>query len=85
MRGFKRLFLLSVMLFILSMLAPGNVIKVEAEETTSVAYEQSLEDSQYLRADVIERKYRYYYGRLQYRHWNRTRGKWVEDHWIDLT
>ena len=36
------------------------------------------------RADVIETHYRYHNGKLQYRHWNVTRGRWVEDDWIDL-
>lgn len=28
-------------------------------------------------------KYRTYYGKLQYRRWNVTKGKWVDPHWID--
>ena len=34
--------------------------------------------------EVIVKKYRYYNGKLQYRHWNETRGEWVEDHWINV-
>ena len=37
------------------------------------------------RADVIETKYRVYYGRIQYRRWNATRNRWVDPEWIDMT
>ena len=35
-------------------------------------------------ADVIILKTRIHNGVAQYRHWNETRGYWVEDDWIDL-
>lgn len=35
-------------------------------------------------SDVIVRKYRRKNGIFQYRHWNETKGCWVEDHWINL-
>ena len=35
-------------------------------------------------ADVIVLKTRIHNGVLQYRHWNETRGYWVEDDWTDL-
>lgn len=34
-------------------------------------------------ADEIETKWRYNRGVLQYRHWNATRGYWVEPEWIN--
>lgn len=34
--------------------------------------------------DVIVKKFRYYNGKLQYRHWNENTGEWVEDHWINV-
>lgn len=37
------------------------------------------------RADVITIEYRLHNGKLQYRHWNATQGKWVEPDWIDLS
>lgn len=36
------------------------------------------------RADVIETKIRSYYGIVQYRRWNKTRGYWMDDDWINL-
>lgn len=35
-------------------------------------------------ADVIEVRFREYNGKRQYRRYNDTRGRWVDDHWIDL-
>ncbi len=35
-------------------------------------------------ADVIVLKTRIHNGKAQYRHWNETRGYWVEDDWIDI-
>ncbi len=35
--------------------------------------------------DVIETKYRLYYGKIQYRRWNATKGKWVDPHWITVS
>ncbi len=35
-------------------------------------------------ADVIVLKTRLYNGKAQYRHWNETRGYWVEPDWIDM-
>lgn len=64
--------------------APCNLMIVNAMEVTGI--ETAIkEDKELLRADIIEKKYRVHKGVLQYRHWNRTRGCWVEDHWIDMT
>mgnify|MGYP001044728487 CR=1 FL=1 len=35
-------------------------------------------------ADVIVFKTRIHNGKAQYRHWNETRGYWVEPDWIDM-
>lgn len=36
-------------------------------------------------SDIIEVKFRRTVdGRVQYRHWNATRGYWIEPDWIDL-
>ncbi len=35
-------------------------------------------------ADKIVVKYREYYGKLQYRRWNETKGYWVDSHWINV-
>lgn len=35
-------------------------------------------------ADVIVLKTRLYNGKPQYRHWNETRGYWVEPDWVDM-
>ena len=35
-------------------------------------------------ADVIEARFRIHNGKRQYRHYNVTRKRWVEDDWIDL-
>lgn len=34
--------------------------------------------------DVIVVKYRYYYGKTQFRRWNQTKGVWVDPAWRDL-
>lgn len=34
-------------------------------------------------SDIIIYKYRVNNGRLQYRRWNDTQGKWVDNYWID--
>lgn len=44
----------------------------------------SSDDSITPYADVIETKYRYHDGKLQYRRWNATRGYWVDANWIDV-
>ncbi|MCI8855806.1 MAG: hypothetical protein HFH26_04555 [Clostridiaceae bacterium] len=35
-------------------------------------------------ADVIVLKTRIHNGKPQYRHWNETRGYWVEPDWVDM-
>lgn len=35
--------------------------------------------------DTIETKYRLYNGKIQYRRWNATKGKWVDPHWITVS
>lgn len=43
-----------------------------------------IEDTVAPQADVIETKYRSFGGKIQYRRWNKTQGKWVDSHWIDV-
>lgn len=42
------------------------------------------EDVSVCTEDVIVKKFRYYNGKLQYRHWNECTGRWVEDDWINV-
>ena len=37
------------------------------------------------RADVIKKVYRTYNGKIQYRHWNETQGRWVESYWVTIS
>ena len=53
----------------------------KAEDRNSVYNDYFV--SEQVRADVIVTKFRWYEGRLQYRHWNETRGYWVDPYWID--
>lgn len=50
--------------------------------TTYACVPNGIEDNN--RATHIVTKYRVYKGRHQYRRWNETLNKWVDDHWIDL-
>jgi len=52
-------------------------------ETENV-YIKCVDEQIVSRADVIETIVRSYYGILQYRRWNKTRGYWMDDDWIDL-
>ena len=61
---------------------PCNIAYAQEEDNISTA--ESIKDTTHglLSADVIETKFKVSNGRLMYRHWNRTRGRWVEDHWM---
>lgn len=64
---------------------PDSIAVVEVATPDSSALESGA-DSTYIqpRADVIVMKWRRgSRGQLQYRRWNETRQKWVDDEWID--
>ena len=64
---------------------PDSVIVIETA-TPDSSFLESGADSTAIqpRADVIVRKWRRgSHGQLQYRRWNQTKLKWVDDEWID--
>lgn len=76
-----------IMIALLSVFLVGNVPinSFAAEESIvsdgiSVA---SASNSYVIQKTVIITKYRVVNGKLQYRHWDVTMGKWVEPDWID--
>ena len=85
MKTLKKIIIICSFALALSTGLITGTIDAHAEETSISTQDNDPKSSNMLRADVIEKKFRVYYGKVQYRHWNRTRGKWVEDHWIDLT
>lgn len=52
--------------------------------SSAVPVYAAAEDGSRFSEEVIVKKFRYYNGKLQYRHWNETKGEWVEDHWINV-
>ena len=71
-----------------AIIAQGTVMVASAAETDSTpdSVMESGADSTAIqpRADVIVRKWRRgSHGQLQYRRWNQTKLKWVDDEWID--
>ncbi len=58
----------------------ASAYKVEAK-TDAVNYPPGGYEVQ--KAQIIK-KYRTYYGKMQYRRWNVTTGKWVDPYWINL-
>ena len=56
-------------------LAQGQVNHSQIEKTQQEAY---------INADVIEVRFREYNGKRQYRRYNVTKGRWVDNQWIDL-
>ena len=72
-----------------AIIAQGTVMVASAAETDSTPDSSALEsgaDSTSIqpRADVIVMKWRRgSRGQLQYRRWNETKQKWVDDEWID--
>ena len=68
-----------------AIIAQGTVIVIETA-TPDSSFLESGADSTAIqpRADVIVRKWRRgSHGQLQYRRWNQTKLKWVDDEWID--
>lgn len=65
---------------------PDSVIVIETATPDSSFLESGADSTAILqpRADVIVRKWRRgSHGQLQYRRWNQTKLKWVDDEWID--
>ena len=56
-------------------LALGQVNQSQIEKTQQEAY---------INADVIEVRHREHNGKRQYRRYNVTKGRWVDNQWIDL-
>lgn len=62
--------------------ASANTVEKEPEIPVTIASNSNVAVPY---SDVIETYFRTTTdGRLQYRHWNATRGRWVEPHWIDI-
>lgn len=64
---------------------PDSIAVVEVANPDSSALESGADSTSIQpRADVIVMKWRRgSRGQLQYRRWNETRQKWVDDEWID--
>lgn len=76
-----------IVVLALALMISGSVLSASAEEVSAVenqVVEQSGENSGTIApmADKIVTKFRVYNGKYQYRHWNETRGYWVEPDWI---
>ena len=56
---------------------PASVVQVETASDNGETISPRADD-------VIVVRYRYFNGKLQYRHWNQTDQTWVEPDWIDV-
>lgn len=66
-------------------MAVSPVMPVFAAEDVLETSQAGIEDTaEVYRADVIVMKYRMYNGVMQCRHWNETKGVWVDPAWIDM-
>ncbi len=79
----KKNILMLLVLLVLVLNVPLTTIPVQANGTESEYIDMSEGDI-HLFADVIVKKTRMYKGKLQYRHWNETRGYWIEKKWINV-
>lgn len=77
-----------IVVLTLAMMISGSVLSASEEEVNvteeTIAVEQTGDNSGTIvpMADQIVVKFRIYQGKKQYRHWNQTRGYWVEPDWI---
>lgn len=81
----KKLFLslMAAVMLMTGFCATSMAAEPEVPETGVTA---SSEEGIQPYSDIIELKLRTTAdGRLQYRHWNATRGRWVEPDWIDVS
>lgn len=64
---------------------PDSITVVETATPDSSALESGNDSTSIQpRADVIVKRWRRgSHGQLQYRRWNQTKQKWVDDEWID--
>ena len=70
------------MCFITLAVIGGMSVQAATEPPVSPAV--TIEEQVEPRADIIETYYRKTpEGKLQYRHWNSTKGRWVEPDWVD--
>ena len=74
-----------IVMLILAFMISGSVLSAGAQavgmiEEAPVAEQSS--GSVVPMADKIVVKLRIYQGKKQYRHWNETRGYWIEPDWI---
>ncbi len=78
----KRKIMMFLTLWVLAINTPFTTISVLASGIENM-YTSSSEGDIHLCADVIVKKIRMYKGKLQYRHWNETKGHWIEKKWIN--
>ncbi len=88
-KSLRKILAVSVAALSLTALSATSFLSVAAEEpaTVSVVETAAVSDGETIspRADdVIVVRYRYFNGKLQYRHWNQTDQTWVEPDWIDV-
>ena len=81
-KHFCRIIALAVCAFTICMQTPAHAVAEINTVNEPCMISEDYVVSPY--ADVIVLKTRILNGVVQYRHWNETRGYWVEDDWIDL-
>jgi len=57
---------------------------IALEDAVAVERANEIMNAKNQRKDVIEYRFRTYNGIKQYRRWNVTQNKWVDDRWINL-
>lgn len=78
----KKSFLFACMLFVILSANVSGIQVLAADGYASI----NVDDARAVeRTDVIVKKYRFHGNELQYRHWNQTRGEWVEPDWITIS
>lgn len=78
-------FLLSLLAAVMLMSGFCATALAAEPEVPDVGITSSSEEGIQPYSDIIETKIRKTAdGRLQYRHWNATRGYWIEPDWIDI-
>lgn len=76
----KKRKILTIVLVAILTLSSNSVLAKAMYVSSAIAANSSVSST---RADVIVYKWREYYGKIQYRRWNETRGYWVDPYWID--
>jgi hypothetical protein len=75
--------ILCALFVILSMVQPVSAT-IALEDAVAVERANEIMNAKNQRKDVIEYRFRTYNGIKQYRRWNVTQNKWVDDRWINL-